>query len=137
MNSYQLFGIFNIKLRKSYFGSLFFDSETDLTVGEGCFGGIGDGRANRLAIDKEVKGGTHGDNNEYIAFARTTGKRRSGAIGKAFPATIPIVAQELILSAIPAGNFKKIVTGLRGSAAKSYAIVVAPISFAMHFSHGD
>ena len=75
MNSYQLFGIFNIKLRKSYFGSLFFDSETDLTVGEGGFGGINDGRTNRFAIDKEVKGGTHGVNNEDIAFASSIESR--------------------------------------------------------------
>src|SRR5947207_6660033 len=101
MNSYQLFGIFNIKLRKSYFGSLFFDSETDLTVGEGCFGGISDGAANRFAIDGEVKGVALGINNERIAFTRTTGKRRSGAKGKVFPVAISIVAQELILSAIP------------------------------------
>src|SRR2546429_88836 len=82
------------KLRKSYFGSLFFDSETDLTLGEGCCGGISDGAANRFAIDREVKGGTLGINDERIAFARTTGKRRSGTKSKVFPVTISIVAQE-------------------------------------------
>ena len=111
----------------------------------GCGGGTGGGSVSPLPVPQDIPtltaiapssapaGGSalnlvlFGSNFENGAAVQWNGTALSSSW----------VSATQMTATIPASNFKKIVMGLRGSAPKSYAVVVAPISFATHFSHGD